>query len=203
LTDAPNFDELVGDDLDAAERDRLRRVHDLLVTAGPPPELSPELDAGPDMLLTYRRRRGGPVLRRPIVLAAAAVVVAAAFLAGYMSANGSKGSDDFAAVRTLKLHGTAAAPNALASIRIGKRDAGGNWPMRIVADGLPALPARGYYLVFLTRGGKPIAPCGSFIVRKGQGIAYLNAPYKLKGAGWVVTIQQPGDREPGRVVLTT
>ena len=57
--------------------------------------------------------------------------------------------------------------------------------------------------MFLTRHGKPIAPCGSFIVRNGRGIAYLNAPYKLKGAGWVVTIQNPGDRKPGTVVLTT
>jgi hypothetical protein len=203
VTNDPNFDELVGDDVDGAERDRLRRVHDLLVAAGPPPELSPELEGGPDMLVTYRRRRRGTVWRRPLVLAAAAVVIAAAFLGGYMSGSGSKRSDDFATARTLRLHGTPAAPNALASISIGKRDAGGNWPMRIVADGLPPLPKHGYYLVFLTRGGKPVAPCGSFIVHKGQGAAYLNAPYKLKGVGWVVTIQQPGDRKPGRVVLTT
>jgi hypothetical protein len=201
MTQGPKFDELVGDDLESGERDRLRRVHELLVTAGPPPELSPELEAGPDMLATYRRRRG-PGRRRPLVLLAAALVVGAAFLAGYMSGNGSRGSE-FTAVRTLRLHATAAAPGALASIRIGKLDAGGNWPMRIVADGLPPLPKNGYYLVFLTRHGKPVAPCGSFIVHKGRGAAYLNAPYKLKGAGWVVTIQQPGDRKPGKVVLTT
>jgi len=203
VTGKPNFDELVGGDVEGAERDRLRRVHDLLVAAGSPPELSPELEAGPDMLVTYRRRPRGPSWRRPLVLAAAALVIAAAFLTGYMSSGGSKRSDDFATVRTVRLHGTPAAPNALASISIGKRDAGGNWPMRIVADGLPTLPAHGYYLVFLTRAGKPVAPCGSFIVHKGRGAAYLNAPYKLKGAGWVVTIQQRGDRKPGRVVLTT
>jgi hypothetical protein len=201
MTQSPKFDELVGEDLESGERDRLRRVHELLVTAGPPPELSPELEAGPDKLATYRRRRG-PGRRRPLVLLAAALVVGAAFLAGYMSGNGSKGSE-FTAVRTLRLHATAAAPDALASIRIGKLDAGGNWPMRIVADGLPPLPKNGYYLVFLTRHGKTVAPCGSFIVHKGRGAAYLNAPYKLKGAGWVVTIQQPGDRKPGKVVLTT
>ncbi len=35
MTRPPNFDELVDPDLDPAERERLRRVHDLLVTAGP------------------------------------------------------------------------------------------------------------------------------------------------------------------------
>ena len=202
MSGGPNFDELVGGDLESAERERLRRVHDLLVAAGPPAELSPELEAGPDMLATYRRRSQRPAWRRPLLLAAAAAAIGAAFFAGYMSANGGKGSTDFSAARTLRLHATAAAPKALASIRIGKKDAGGNWPMRIVADGLPALPKRGYYLVFLTRGGKPVAPCGSFIVRKGRGAAYLNAPYKLKGAGWIVRVWQPGAK-PGPIVLTT
>ena len=40
----PDFDELVGgDDLPGPERERLQRVHELLVAAGPPPELPPEL----------------------------------------------------------------------------------------------------------------------------------------------------------------
>ena len=44
---APDFDELVGTEVSAAERERLHRVHDLLVEAGPPPELSPELEQIP------------------------------------------------------------------------------------------------------------------------------------------------------------
>ena len=36
-----------------------------------------------------------------------------------------------------------------------------------------------------------------------NGIAYLNAPYNLKNAGWVVTVQHAGDHSPGRVVLST
>ena len=35
----PSFDDLVGDDLAPAERERLLRVHELLIQAGPPPEL--------------------------------------------------------------------------------------------------------------------------------------------------------------------
>jgi hypothetical protein len=76
--------------------------------------------------------------------------------------------------------------------------------MHLVATGLPRLPKGGYYMVFLTRNGKPVAPCGSFIVHGGKANAYLNAPYRLNGkAGWVVTTQKRGDREPGPVVLTT
>jgi hypothetical protein len=86
---------------------------------------------------------------------------------------------------------------------VGERDAAGNWPMHLVATGLPRLPADGYYVVFLTRHGKPVAPCGSFIVHGGSADAYLNAPYRLRGAGWVITLQHHGDRRPGRVVLTT
>ena len=37
---SPDFDDLVGTDLDPAERARLERVHDLLMAAGPPPDLS-------------------------------------------------------------------------------------------------------------------------------------------------------------------
>ena len=36
----PNFDELVGTDLDPRERDRLHRVHELLLAAGPPPDFT-------------------------------------------------------------------------------------------------------------------------------------------------------------------
>ena len=35
----PHFGDLVGNDLSPAERERLERVHDMLVAAGPPPEL--------------------------------------------------------------------------------------------------------------------------------------------------------------------
>ena len=49
MTDRPNFDELVGgDDLSTDEAARLQRVHDLLIEAGPPPELPPHLLQEPD-----------------------------------------------------------------------------------------------------------------------------------------------------------
>jgi len=44
----PDFDELVGSDLEPSERARLERVHELLVAAGPPPD---PLDAAPSALV--------------------------------------------------------------------------------------------------------------------------------------------------------
>ena len=35
----PNLDDLIGTDVEPGERERLERVHELLVAAGPPPEL--------------------------------------------------------------------------------------------------------------------------------------------------------------------
>lgn len=37
----PTFDELIGPEVQGVERDRLARVHELLVQAGRPPELTP------------------------------------------------------------------------------------------------------------------------------------------------------------------
>jgi hypothetical protein len=200
VTRTPHFDELVDDDLTPSERERLQHVHDLLVTAGPPAELTPQLERGPTlaMTLSHRRRRGQ---RRIALLAAAVALLAVVFIAGYTAGNHG---DSLAGSHTLKLAGTSAAPGALASLVIQDADTAGNWPMQLSVTGLPRLPEHGYYEVFLTRGGKPLAPCGVFIV-KGKGGAvsvHLNAPYELrKGDGWVVTKQLPGQHAFGTVVL--
>jgi len=92
----------------------------------------------------------------------------------------------------------------LALLRIEPVDEAGNWPMQLNVTGLPKLPPRGYYAVFLVRNGKIFAPCGTFVV---AGVAHgtsvkLNAPYRLEhGDSWVVTKQMPGNHEPGPVVL--
>ena len=51
----PDFHDLVGDDLRPRSSARLERVHDLLIEAGPPPELPPSLAETPR---PRRRRRG-------------------------------------------------------------------------------------------------------------------------------------------------
>ena len=200
MTRHPEFEDLVGPDLDRSERERLRRVHDLLLQAGPPPELSPEIESGPTLAMTLGRapRKMG---RSVALLAAAVAVVTLAFLAGYLTGNGDNG---LPAGHTLSLVGTKAAPGALASLRVEAADPAGNWPMSLSVTGLPKLPAHGYYTVYLVRNGKPYAPCGTFVVAgRAQGTAVtLNAPYDLhEGDTWVVTRQLPGHHEAGPVVL--
>jgi len=199
VTRPPRLDELVGADLGAAERERLERVHDLLVAAGPPPELSPDLALGPNPLRMRiaRRRR---MRRQVLLLAAALCVLALAFLAGYLSGY----HNNRVSGHVLQLHGTAAAPNALASLVIQPVDSAGNWPMRLSVTGLPKLPSRAYYEVFLSRNGKPLLPCGGFTVRSASAAVsvQLNAPYRIqKGDSWVVTKELPGAPGNGPVVL--
>lgn len=199
----PDFDELVGHEPQGAERERLRHAHELLLAAGPPPELSPELEAGPTLAMMLGR---GPrqVRRRASLLLAAAVAVAAVFLGGYIVGNRGGGSAHESAVRVIQLQGTALAPNALASLSLLPEDRAGNWPMTLTVRGLPALDTRGYYAVYLVRKGEPWEPCGLFTVANpSQGVdVTLNAPYALrKGDSWVVTRLAAGEKGHGVTVL--
>jgi hypothetical protein len=144
----------------------------------------------------HRRRR------MVMLLAAAFVTLALAFLAGYTAGNGS--DNGLSSGRTLELVGTKAAPNALASLRIQPVDSAGNWPMQLAATGLPKLPPKAYYVVWLMRDHKAFAPCGAFVVAgENRGISVeLNAPYRLKhGDWWSVTKQVWGKRGIGPIVL--
>ena len=47
MTPPPDFHELVGGEGTPEEQERLRRVHDLLIAAGPPPELPRRLSRAP------------------------------------------------------------------------------------------------------------------------------------------------------------
>ena len=201
MTRPPDFDELVGTDVAPDERERMRRVHEQLLAAGPPPELSPEIELGPTLGMTLQRGRGTQARRQGLLLAATVAVLALAFIGGYLAGNRGGG---LVSGSTKRLVGTRAAPSALASLRIDPADPSGNWPMKLSATGLPKLPGHGYYTVWLMRHGKPYAPCGTFVV---AGIdravsVWLNAPYRLQhGDTWVVTKQTAGDRTVGPVVL--
>lgn len=204
MTPGPNFDELIGQDVPSAERERLRHVHELLLEAGPPPELSPEIEAGPTLAMTLgRQKRERHVRGRVSMLLAAAVAVTVVFIGGYITGNTRTGGN--APTTVMKLTGTAAAPGALASLRIEHADPAGNWPMELSVTGLPKLPDRAYYVVVLVRDGKPWAPCGTFVVSgptDGTSVR-LNAPYELeKGDTWWVMKQMPGNAQPGPAVLT-
>jgi hypothetical protein len=203
MTRPPEFDEIV--EADDAERERLRRVHDMLVLAGPPAELTPELAAGPTLQMTLGRFRGSTSVprhqqRRVALVAAAFVVLALAFLMGYLSGH----TADSAQGQLLRLAGTAAAPQAEASLRLADADGQGNYPMDLAAVGLPKLGANGYYEVFLVRNGKIVGPCGAFLVKSsGTPVSVnLTAPYAVRGGdNWIVTKQSWGDRKRGPVVL--
>jgi hypothetical protein len=201
MTETPRLEDLVGSDVPPEERARLERVHELLIAAGPPAELAPEFERGPTLAMTLARssRRRGH--RRVALLAAAIVILLLAFIGGFVVGNSG---DGLTGSHTLKLTGTKQAPGALASLVITNADAAGNWPMQLSVTGLPKLPTHGYYEVFVTRNGKPWAPCGVFIVTSATGAVSvrLNAPYELRrGDGWVVTRQLPGHHEAGPVVL--
>lgn len=203
MSPTPDFRDLVGEDVPADERERLQHVHDLLVTAGPPPELSPDLEHAPSVggsvSLLPRRRLGAALL---LAAALAAAVFGGGFLAGAVTHGGGKKAS---AAFVVVMHGTKAAPNALASIRVRDIDSAGNWPMDVTVQGLPRLPRGGYYELYLTRHGHIAASCGTFNVSGQKTTVSLNAPYNLKRFdGWVVTRHLPGrPDEAGRPLLTT
>ena len=90
------FDELVGDIADPAERERLRRVHQLLLSVDAPPELPAPAEAPAPVVVLERRRR-------PYAVALiAAALAAAAFGAGWL---GGARSDDVAVERVIPMAG--------------------------------------------------------------------------------------------------
>ncbi|HEX9381141.1 MAG TPA: hypothetical protein VF891_06555 [Gaiellaceae bacterium] len=200
----PDFEELVGKEVSAEERERLRAAHELLVQAGPPPELSPGMEAVPwpeeALPATWRRRR--PTQRRPLVRA---VALASAALVGFLIGHSTTSpTTSIEAQRTVNLHGTKLDRDAIGSLELGKKDSNGNWPMLLRVTRLKQLPEGGYYDLYLTRHGKPIAKCGVFNVGRGVTVVRLSASYDLNHFdrnGWVVTRQLPGHHKPTDIVL--
>jgi hypothetical protein len=199
-TREPNFEDLVGKDLDAAERDRLLRVHELLVAAGPPPDLVPEEPPVPEPAAAAPAPSRVPTTRRwrrPRLglVALAAALALAVFGAGYLVGDRSGGPE-----ATVAMSGTAHAQGASASLELFPVDQAGNWPMTLEVKGLaPAASGRPYEL-WLTKGTKLAALCGSFRAQSdGTARVPMNAPYKLTDFdSWVIV--QEGSSTP---LLTT
>lgn len=206
MTSGPDFHELVGEDLAPEEERRLRRAHELLLQAGPPEEVPPAL-AEPSIEGAGARARDGigvfqllPRRRVGAALALAAAIAVVAFLGGYLAGYNRNG---FTAQVTVPMHAVSGGQGA-ADIKVGKRDAQGNWPLELELRNLPRLNGGAYYEMFLTRG-KLRWTCGTFA---GGGAKTLNVrltvPYDLKrGDGWIVVAEKPGAPQPGRTVLTT
>lgn len=157
----PDFDELVGNDLSAHERERLERVHRMLVAAGPPPELPQELAEAPrpeGRLVELARRRA----RTGLVLAAAIMI--AAFATGYLLGARGEGSVPSGVSPPAKQVVLGKTADRLAVVGIGERDSNGNWPMVVQVEGLDHLSGGDYYTLFMTKKGRAVATCGTFNV---------------------------------------
>ena len=198
----PDFDTLI-EGASTEERERLRRVHDLLVATGPPPELPPELAEppperpGPErtpFLTTVPRRRVGAAVTAAIGIAVAA------FGVGYLVAAGNDTASraEFNTFLTLEMKPTPEANEGSAAVlRIGKKEEGGNIPLAVTASGLDKLPDEGYYELWLTKKigktQKRVVSCGTFIASDRDLSVRLNAPYTLERFnGWIITKHLPG-----------
>jgi hypothetical protein len=187
------FDELMEGVDDPAERARLRRVHELLLSVDAPPELSPTLQQLPlpaPVPLVPRRRRGA------LALLAAALAIAA-FGAGWL---GGARSDDVAPELEIVMSGVGQSRGSFATIELLPQDASGNWPMRVLVRGLePSKGRTDYYELWLTKDGRLADSCGRFTVHPGLTTVTLSVPYGLRQYdGWVVT-----RRGSDQVLLTT
>jgi len=189
------------------EEARLRRVHELLVEAGPPADLPPTLaepSAPPEAEIIQF-----PLLPRrrwAVAFVATAAVVAVAFGGGYLFGHSKSPSARFAARSVVPMHPVSTGAAGLAVLKLAGQDSVGNWPMEMAVTGLPKQSARGaYYELWLTKGGgKPVALCGSFRVHGKTTTVRFSVPYELsRYDGWVVTAVGPHEADPGRVVLTT
>jgi hypothetical protein len=76
--------------------------------------------------------------------------------------------------------------------------------MEMEVSGLPRQPRRSaLYELWLTKDGKPVAPCGTFRVHGNTTTVRFSVPYDFRRyGGWIVTAQPHDEAPPGPVVLT-
>jgi len=187
------FDELVGEIEDPAERERLRRVHELLLSVEAPPErpVAPVPAPIPAPVAFLPRRR------RVVLALIAAALAAVLFGSGYLIGGRS---DDVEAVRVIPMAGVNDGRGGSASIELLPQDESGNWPLNVRLRGLePSKGRADYYELWLTKDGKLADSCGRFTVHSGLTTVTLSVPYGLRRYdGWVVT-----RRGSDQLVLTT
>lgn len=203
MSDRPDLRDLLPDDVDPDDLARLREVHDLLLDAGPPAELPPRLTAVPPA-----RGSGLSALaehRRKALVLVAAAAAAVLFGIGYYSGWSSKDAGFKATVGPIAMRGGGPTSEAVAQIWVGEKDAALNWPSLMKVRGLPPLPAGGYYSLYLTdsKTGKRLLLCSAFTVHKGVTTVTFNFPGPLKGRGWVVVRELPGDPESALPMIWT
>jgi hypothetical protein len=207
----PDFDELVGGIEEPEERERLRRVHELLVEAGPPPELSPALaSAAPPVEAEQAAEDERELSWLPRRRLGAALVLVGAVLAGTFGLGYLVGGSDSEGGETAGIQISRTAPltsnsGATGVVNVGRGDADGNWPMILTVRGLPPLTGGDYYTVALARHGKPTVTCGTFnVADRSQKTVRMSAAYDLKRFdGWVITRWDSETRDETPVLWTT
>jgi hypothetical protein len=194
VTRPPDFDELMEGVESQEERDRLRRVHDLLAATAPPPELSsalatplsPPAEEAPEDEWLPKRRLGAGLL---VGFAALAAAFGVGYVVGKDPDEQPTAGPPQAPTQVISLRPSDQNNTAGASIRLGRRGSDGNWPMVVTVRGLDQLGGGDYYALVLTKKGKPIVTCGTFNVsRQGATTIRLIAAYRLKSFdGWAIT----------------
>lgn len=189
----PDFDEIVGTEGSPEELAELRQVHNLLISADPPPEL-------PERRRKARRRK--PVLVRTWAAAAFGFAAVLASLTAGLAIGRTFHEGDAHQAFSRTMHGIGTAAAASAVIKVGSRDASGNRTLQMAVHSLPSL-RRGYYTLYLTEKGQPLVACGVFRTgATGNANVSMNAPADLaEYDGWIVSAVVPG--QPTRVLLTT
>jgi hypothetical protein len=176
-----DFRDLVGDDLSREERAELERVDRLLRSVpAPPSEVPGSLDRAVNRIGTERRHWTS---WRLAAAAALAVTVAALFFGvGRWTAGGEP---HYRA--SIQMKPAASNPRASALIKLGDRDANGNWKLKLQVDGLPELGGDGYYVLWLAKNGEYAATCGTFKVR-GETTIDMTVSYRLtEYDAWVIS----------------
>ena len=202
MTDrTPDFSELVGEDVSAAERARLESVHQMMVTAGPLPELPLSLQKAPEVedrhddsaAFQFLPRKGGRIMTLAAGFALLALII------GYVVGNNRSG---FTTDYTVTMKGTAVAPGAAGVLNVGQIDSVGNWPLELKVSGLKQLPDGSWYTLYLTKKRKAAESCGTFRVHAGTTTVRMNAPYHFRDYdGWIVTATTKSGK-PGPALLS-
>jgi Anti-sigma-K factor rskA len=187
VTGPRDLRELVGDEVSEEELERLRPVDALLRSVPAPPPAMPQSLTRTVLQRVHPSAGAWSRGRLSGALALAASLALVFFAVG--TRVGSEGFDERA---TVAMEATGAARGASAVLRIGERDASGNWRLRLEARNLPKLPAGGYYVLWLAKDGDYGGTCGTFAARGGEAEAEWTVSYRLSEYdAWVVTAHRP------------
>jgi hypothetical protein len=193
MREPPDLRQLVGEDLDPEELERLRRVDNLLRRVPAPPPVLPHSLTQAVAQLPHRAPSLFTRRRAALAIVLAAGLAALAFGIGRWTAGG-----EFETRFSVAMEATEHAPGAAALIRVGERDkASGNWPLELDVSGLPPLAGGEYYVLWLAKNGEYAATCGTFAVAEGETTVRMTVSYRLRDYdAWVITAHDEQKEPP-------